>query len=76
MIKFSGNGIEFTVNGITTTIAEAEIEDGKSVYYFTFTLDGVKYSGEYGTYGDKIMIMIYTDNSDIPSGTKQLSPIS
>ena len=76
MIKFSGNGIEFTVNGITTTIAEAEIEDGKSVYYFTFTLDGVKYSGEYGTYGDMIMIMIYTNNSDIPSGTKQLSPIS
>ena len=76
MIKFSGSGIEFTVNGITTTIAEAEIEDGKSVYYFTFTLDGVKYSGEYGTYGDKIMIMIYTDDSDTPSGSKQLSPIS
>lgn len=76
MIKFSGNGIEFTVDGTTTTIAEAEIEDEKSVYYFTFTLDGVKYSGEYGTYGDMIMIIIYTNNSDTPDGSKQLSPIS
>lgn len=75
-IKFSENGIEFTVDGTTTTIAEAEIEDGKSIYYFTFTLDGVKYSGEYGTYDDMIMIMIYADDSDTPSGAKQLSPIS
>ena len=75
-IKFSENGIEFTVDGTTTTIAEAEIEDGKSVYYFTFTLGGVKYSGEYGTYGDMIMIMIYADDSDTPTGAKQLSPIS
>lgn len=75
-IDISENGIKFTVNEKTTTIAEAEIEDGKTVYYFTFTLDGVKYSGEYGTYGDKVMIMIYADDSDTPTGAKQLSPIS
>ncbi|MDD7166433.1 MAG: hypothetical protein PUI31_07200 [Clostridia bacterium] len=75
-IEISENGIKFTVNGTTTTIAEAEIEDRKTVYYFTFTLDGVKYSGEYGTYNKDVMIMIYTDDSGKPTGAKQLSPIS
>lgn len=59
----TGDGITFVLNGNTEKILEATIKVSGSgstaVYNISFTLNGLNYEAEYGSYGTSVMIMVY-----------------
>ncbi len=55
--------IIIVLNGASYEIKEAEVTTGGGVTYFTFYINGVEYSAEYGTYGENLVIVEYGEKT-------------
>ena len=55
--------ITFVYNGNTYVIRNAKVSSSGSVVYFEFTVNGVSYSAEYGTYGEQLVIVEYGETT-------------
>ena len=55
--------ITIVLNGASYEIKEAEVTTGGGVTYFTFYINGVEYSAEYGTYGENLVIVEYGEKT-------------